>query len=282
MPSLGTLEERFPELFNQASINPRSRTRKVEMKVLVIGMMRTGTMSMKTALEQLGYGEVYHMTSAMKNPKDYDMWTEAFNAKFHGKGEKFTRKDWDMLLGNAGACIDVPTAAFMPELIEAYPDAKVIVSMRDPDKWYTSLMATVGRTQSLLMIKILSFLDPFFLGRFMPFLEAMKNGMWKCEYSDAKGIKESYVNFHEEVRQIVPEDKRLEYHLGDGWEPLCKFLGKDVPKGPFPFINESAEFSERVGLIEKQAMTRILNKAVPIAGLIGVASSYYFGLLPRW
>ncbi|MCJ1394123.1 hypothetical protein MMC18_007001 [Xylographa bjoerkii] len=282
MPALGTDRERFPELFDQTSINPRSRTRKVEMQVLVIGMMRTGTKSTKAALEQLGYNDVYHMVTAMKNPKDYDMWAEAFNAKFHGKGKMFGRKEWDQLLGDCAACIDVPTAAFMPELIAAYPDAKVIISMRDPDKWYTSFMATVGKHKATLRAILLGLFDPFFFGKFGPCVGSMMEGMFGKDIEDADYVKKRYLEFHEEVRQLVPEHKRLEYHLGDGWEPLCKFLGKDIPKNEFPFINESKEFGERITLLERQGLGRAIRNGALIAGALTLASTFYFGLLPRW
>lgn len=168
----------------------------------------------------------------------------------------------------------------MPELIEAYPDAKVIVSERDPEKWYASFEATVGRSMNDWAITVLAFFDPFFLGHFTPFIAVMPRMFGHI--MDPEHIKQSYVNLHEEVRQLVPEDKRLEYHLGDGWEPLCKFLGKDVPKGSFPFINESVEYTERINLLQSQALRRIMKKVLPVAGLVGFASSYYFGLLPRW
>jgi len=303
MPTAGTERERFPELFDQTSIDPRSRTRKVEMQVLVIGMMRTGTKckfacpspseehslisvsrasATKAALEQLGYNDVYHMVTAMKNPKDYDMWAEAFNAKFFGKGQMFGRKEWDQLLGDCAACIDVPTAGFMPELIAPYPDAKVIVSMRDPDKWYTSMMATVGKRSVSWKQLLLAVFDPFFLRRFGPCADLMVKGMFGKDLNEADYVKKRYLEFHEEVRQLVPEHRRLEYHLGDGWEPLCKFLGKDIPKNEFPFINESKEFGERIALLERHALGRAIRNVAPIAGVLALASTFYFGLLPRW
>ena len=170
----------------------------------------------------------------------------------------------------------------MPELIEAYPNAKVIVSMRDPDKWYTSLMATVGKRSFNLKLLLLGLCDHFFLSRFNPCARSMMTGMYGNDLKDAEYVKKRYLEFHEEVRQLVPEHKRLEYHLGDGWEPLCKFLGKDVPKTEFPFINESREYGERVKLIEKHAVRRVMLNVAPIAGVIALASTYYFGLLSRW
>ena len=170
----------------------------------------------------------------------------------------------------------------MPELIEAYPDAKVIVSMRDPDKWYTSFMATVGGASLNWKMMVLGLCDTFFLQRFGPFKGAMMESMFGKNIHDAEYVKKRYLDFHEEVRQLVPEHRRLEYHLGDGWEPLCKFLGKEVPKTEFPFINESKEFGERVALIERQAFYRVIRRFAPIAGVLTLVSSFYFGLLPRW
>ncbi|MCJ1250921.1 hypothetical protein MMC30_008149 [Trapelia coarctata] len=283
MPAQGSIEERFPELFNQTTVDPWTRKRDRKMKVLVIGMMRTGTKSMKAALEELGIREVYHMTTTMKNPKDADMWTAAINAKFFNKGKKFTRKEWDSLLGNCEACIDVPTAAFMPELIEAYPEAKVIVSERDPEKWYTSLSTTVGARATNWRIITLSLLDPFFLGKWGPFTGSLMQAVFGSKgVADKENALRTYKRMHQEVRDIAPKEKLLEYKLGDGWEPLCKFLNKDVPDEPFPFINESHEFQQRVDLIEKQSAIRAAKNILPIVGAAALVSAWYFGYLHRF
>ena len=169
----------------------------------------------------------------------------------------------------------------MPELIEAYPDAKVIVSKRDPDKWYKSVMETVGRRASGPALIVLGMLDPFFLGKFGPMVGLMMKASFKKPLSDEKNTKEVYNELHEEVRALVPKEKLLEYQLGDGWEPICKFLDKDVPDQPFPFINESKEFGERFEVVQKLALRRIFKNVVPVIGAVGLLAGWYFNVLPR-
>lgn len=181
------------------------------------------------------------------------------------------------------ACIDVPTAAFMPELIEAYPEAKVIVSERDPEKWYKSLWDTVGKRASNWRIVVLSIIDPFFLGKWGPMTGSLMQGLFGDNgVADKDNVLRTYKKMHQEVRDMVPKEKLLEYKLGDGWEPLCKFLNKEIPNEPFPFINESQEFQERVDLMEKQAVTRAAKTFVPVIGAAALASAWYFGFLTRY
>ena len=170
----------------------------------------------------------------------------------------------------------------MPELIEAYPDAKVVISQRDFEKWYTSYSNTVGKRVKSWKLFALGFVDPFFLGKWNPMVGAMMAGLFGDKgISDKENMREKYNALHDEVRRVVPKDRLLEYHLGDGWGPLCKFLGKEVPKESFPFVNETAEFEERVHVIEKTAIKRVVRNAAPIAGAMALASAWYFGLFQR-
>jgi hypothetical protein len=162
----------------------------------------------------------------------------------------------------------------MPELIEAYPEAKVIVAMRDPDKWYQSWSNTVGKRAASWHIILLSLLDPFFLGRLVPMTGTLTSGLFGAETAkDPEHVKAVYVRMYEEVRRMVPQDKLLEYKLGDGWEPLCKFLNNDVPTTTFPFINESKEFMGWVDVME-----RLTTKRVAFNVLYGVFTASILGL----
>jgi hypothetical protein len=102
MAKTQTSRERFPELYVQKSswVDPHNRTRKVPMRVLCLGMPRTGTASMWTALQMLGYNKCYHMVETLYNPPDTRMWQEAINAQFYGQGKRFGREEWDQLLGD--------------------------------------------------------------------------------------------------------------------------------------------------------------------------------------
>lgn len=162
----------------------------------------------------------------------------------------------------------------MPELIAAYPDAKIIITMRDPDAWFDSVQRSVGKIKNInalgpIVRKMLMWFDPFYIGRFLPFAQAIESGLFgQSGFSDAKHCKEVYVRMHEEVRRIVPEQRLLEFQLKQGWEPMCKFLGKDIPGTPFPHINESSEFDERARLIARHAMIRGGKRLLLFSGFI--------------
>ena len=111
-------------------------------------------------------------------------------------------------------------------------------------------------------------------------LESMMTGMFgKNPTSRPEHVKAVYNALHDEVRAMVPKERLLEYKLGDDWEPLCRFLGKEVPAKPFPRINETAEFSERIQIVVKLAMRRAMWNAVPwVVGAGAVGAAWYFGL----
>ncbi|KAL9128332.1 MAG: hypothetical protein Q9217_002961 [Psora testacea] len=275
MPSKGTPQERFPELFYQTEVDRRFKPRTVEMEVLVLGMMRTGTMSIRSALLELGFKGVYHMFEAVGNPPDADFWTNVLDYKFLGKGKKWRPEELDGVLGDYQACLDMPTAALMPELIAAYPNAKVILAMRDPDAWFESIMRSVGKEHVKLnalspaVRKILMWFDPFYLGRFFPLARALEFGPFGPDgFNDPQRCKDVYVRLHEEVRRIVPKDRRLDFQLKEGWEPICRFLGKEIPSTPFPHINESSEFDERTALIARHAMIRGGKRVLMLLGVM--------------
>lgn len=166
----------------------------------------------------------------------------------------------------------------MPELIAAYPEAKVIVSMRNPDAWYKSCINSVGKAEGSYILGVLAYLDPFFVGKVWPLISVMlKASFGETGLQDEAKVKKVYVAMHEEVRQMVPKDRLLEYKLGQGWEPLCDFLGKDVPTTAFPHINESAEFAERQQLMGSLTIRRIAKRYLPsLLGVMAVVGSYLY------
>lgn len=98
---------------------------------------------MRTALEQLGFSDTYHMKSVYENPPDVGLWRQAILAKFQGQGKPFEKEQWDQLLGHCQAVTDLPASAFTPELIAAYPDAKLILTQREENSWYASCQRTI-------------------------------------------------------------------------------------------------------------------------------------------
>jgi hypothetical protein len=224
------------------------------------------------------------MMTCMQYPRDSELWQKAADAKFHGKGKPFTREDWDHLLGHRRVCLDTPSAAFMPELIAAYPEAKVIVAERDPDKWIASLNTTIraGFTSisGLSMVTVLLF-DRAFFAKWIPMIDSMMTGMFgpKGVMSDDEDMKRAYRAMHEEVRQLVPAERRLEFRLEDGWDGLCAFLGKDVPQGvKFPHANDSKSFVDRFQVMVDLGKERAWKNMLPVFAGAGAAVAAAYGL----
>ncbi|KAL8950405.1 MAG: hypothetical protein Q9222_003563 [Ikaeria aurantiellina] len=198
---------------------------------------------------------------------DCYMWKAAIEAKYHNKGPKFTKADWDSLLGNFEAVTDVPPAAFIPELHEAYPDAKLIIIQRDPDSWYKSCAHTVMRIADTTELKVLSYLDRGLAMHIQPMLVILFASVFGTEYKDPIKKKENwtkgYNDAYEEARRIVPKEQCLEFSLDEGWEPLCAFLGRDVPQKPFPKENTSASFDVTIRRLVNQMWVRAARQNLP-------------------
>ena len=244
---------------------PDRTTREVPMRVIVHGVHRTGTLSVRTALHMLGVFECYHMTSVIDYlDKDGPLWMQAIKAKYNGEGEPWTtREEWDRILVRSQACIDVPAAAFSVELAQAYPEAKCVILNRDPEAWYASALESVEKVTKpqnvwdmvkgmycaafnadhLLWIRF----NICLYSLVMPFDHAKEKDKAIAWY------KKSYKDF----RDAVPADRCLEFSVKDGWKPLCEFLNVPVPQvldektgtlvdAPFPRVNDRKNFINKV------------------------------------
>jgi len=199
---------------------------------------------MRAAMKQLGYVDTYHMMNcSIENPPDALMWMDALCAKYDGQGATFTRDDWDQLLGNAQAVCDWPAIAFARELIEAYPEAKVVLTNRDVDSWHASTMKTVYWRVTDPELRWLSRFD-WAAGMYYPMLKKFFDTFFEGDFP-ARG-KDVFRRHYAEVRSLVPKERLLEYRVTDGWGPLCEFLGEPVPKGcSFPNVNDNSDFVTR-------------------------------------
>ncbi|MCJ1226685.1 hypothetical protein MMC12_003338 [Toensbergia leucococca] len=222
-------------------------TRDRPMEVLVLGLGRTGTDSIRQGLKDLGYLDTYHgyCCTAENIPEDMIMWNKAIEAKWEGKGT-FGKAEFDSLLGHCMAVSDMPCAAFAPELIAAYPNAKVILTNRDVDAWYKS---TLGTIQALIERKPSArrrFLSLF--NQDLVFTQAVWTKMWNHYFEGdfRKNAKRIYGEHYDMVRQLVPKERLLEYRVQEGWEPLCTFLDKPIPSTPFPSGNDPGGFQKRL------------------------------------
>lgn len=210
------------------------------------------------------------MTHIIKNPPDAWMWIDACKAQI-GKGKPFTSEDWDHLLGNVQCTIDMPTVGVLPSLIAAYPEAKVLICERDVDEWYASMKATVIPTRFHPLHLPLWLLDTDFYRPFVSLQMLMAPVFFGPKGLEEKNAKAVYKEKYTETRRLVPESRRLEYKLEEGWEPLCKFLGKEMPKEPFPRINEGKHWVERARIMRWLAVKRVTKKLMPFIVAVAVA-----------
>lgn len=183
------------------------------------------------------------------------------DAKFRSLGTPFTRADWDQLLGHCSAVsADPPAVAFAEDLIAAYPEAKVILVERDLESWYASFNANVIEPMWSPALNFVAMCDPFFVGPV-----ARCHHRWARWWMGAVGKKDMqakardvYREHYAMVRRVTPPERLLEYRLGEGWEPLCEFLGKEVPGVEFPRVNDQEVHGEQLKVIMKKGLWNML------------------------
>jgi len=197
----------------------------VALKIIGSGLGRTGTATLKAALEQLGF-PCHHMIEVFQHPESIPLWVAA------AKGQA----DWDAIYKDYTATVDYPGAAFWRELVKKYPDALVLHSVRDPDEWFDSTQATIFAVGGPAD-------NP------PPPVKEMFETMFRAIRANIhdRAAMTSYFRRHtEEVTAEVPARKLLVYNVKEGWGPLCKFLGLPVQASPFPKTNTREEFQSRV------------------------------------
>lgn len=258
-------------LVQDQNIDRRKCQRVVPMEVLSLGYSRTGTMSMQNAFRILGYPNPYHFSSMYGNVQDCDMWVDALRAKYEGVGS-FGRAEFDQLLGHVGAVTDAPCILFAAELLDAYPDAKVVLVERDIDAWYKSFETLVTAAMNPFL-NLFCYTDPAWMGRIQKVgMMWMKYQVGATTSNEAKAnAKDMYRAYYADIRRITPKEKLLEYKLGSGWEPLCAFLGKDVPDVPFPHSNESTALKSVFEEMGKKAMKNSASNLAVVSSItVGV------------
>lgn len=213
------------------------------LKIIGAGFGRTGTLSLKTALETLGFGPCYHMVEVIENHERIDDWAVALEGN----------PDWDRTFAGYQATVDWPGCTYWRELAEHYPEAKVLLSVRDPQKWYDSVNNTIYYVSQLAM-------DPENMPPAMKerFHELPRDGrrqivnelIWVNTFGGRFEDRDYAISVFEKhnqaVRDAIGADRLLEYQVGQGWQPLCDFLGVPVPAADFPRVNDGASFREAV------------------------------------
>ncbi len=194
------------------------------LKVIGAGFGRTGTASLKLALEKLAGGRCYHMSEVVGTPGHVDLWLDAAAGK----------PDWNAIFGAYNATVDFPAASYTMELAAAYPDAKILLSQRDAERWYAS-------TQETIFSKTIQELTAGTKWRRM--LEATIDDHIGGDENDHDAVIAAYNAHNAAIREAFGPDRLTVYEPGDGWKPLCDMLGVPEPDEPFPHINSRAEFA---------------------------------------
>lgn len=200
----------------------------MSLKVIGSGFGRTGTMSTKIALEQLGLGPCHHMVEVMGNADQPAHWAA------YAAGEEV---DWADVFSGYTAQVDFPGAAVWHELSVAFPDALVLHTERPEEDWWASYSSTINKFW--LHRKDLD-LPPPVAAVFETMDDILVRGVFGG--TDRENALRAYRRNNEKVRDTIPADRLLVFTPSDGWEPLCRFLGADVPDVDFPRSNARDEF----------------------------------------
>ena len=237
---------------------------------------------MQEALGILGYPNPYHYASLFRNVKDSDYWQELLDAKFNHNQRIDGQMHFDKLLGHCGAVSDVPCVLFWEELVEAYPDAKVVIVERTEDQWARSFEELVDGALNPVATYVLRYTDPAWLGRINVLAQAWIEAFLGTSNlaKGKKNMRSAYRAHYATIRAKVPREKILEYKLGSGWDPLCKFLGKDVPDVPFPHRNEAKMLQNAIGAFIGKALRHSLFNMLMVVGLPAFIGALAWQLSP--
>jgi hypothetical protein len=192
------------------------------LKIIGAGLGRTGTASLKIAIERLGIGRCYHMREVLANPEHIGFWVDVAEG----------RANFDRIFSDFSATVDFPACVYWRDLIDYYPEAKVILSTRDAENWFRSTQET--------------FLGPrwweyILSGPFGSMCEATIGKFFDGQIHDHDHLIEFFNRHVETVKAVVPPERLLIFQAKQGWQPLCKFLGLTMPNDPFPHANREQE-----------------------------------------
>ncbi|MBO6689013.1 MAG: sulfotransferase family protein [Alphaproteobacteria bacterium] len=210
------------------------------LKVIGAGFGRTGTLSMKAALEQLGYDKCHHMLEVFPSDAQLNMW--------HRISQGDT-PDWDAVFDGFQASVDFPSSGYWRELAEHYPDAKIILTTRSFDSWYESANETIWPVSRdipgwLTVVPKVRKIKQMTYG-------AIWDRLFGGRFENKEAARQVFEQHEADVKATFPAERLLVFHPKEGWEPLCTFLGKPVPEGDFPNVNDRAEFKKRIAIFKR-------------------------------
>jgi hypothetical protein len=242
------------------------------MRVIGAGFGRTGTTSLKAALEELGFGPSYSLNEVFANPEHVGVWEAARRSP---TGEQV---DWGRFLAGYAVAVDWPACSFYEELMQAFPEAPVILTVRDPAPWYESTRSTIYGLRRLttgpLPVRAAFALAGLFVPGVTGTVLLADHLVWEDtfdgRFEDRAYAMEVFGRHNHAVRRRVPPERLLVFDVREGWAPLCDFLGVEVPDGPFPRLNEARQMRRRLlGLVAISAV------APALAVLAGVAATVF-------
>ena len=228
------------------------------LKVIGAGLGRTGTLSLKAALEQLGLKPCHHMQEVVKDPKQIDWFLDASQGR---------EVDWERVFERFEAAVDWPAAAYYKQLYEKFPRAKVVLGTRDPDAWYQSVSETIYTVAPNVPKWLRLIVLPV-----NKWVQMVEQTIWDNELDGKFEDREYAIAFYnkriEEVKETIPADKLLIHRAEDGWDPLCEFLEVPVPSGPYPWVNEGAEIKRAVRFLKALRWLPALVLSASFAGFL--------------
>jgi hypothetical protein len=220
------------------------------MKLIGAGFGRSGTMSLKAALEQIGYGPCYHMKITM---------FRYLHMRFFMRAWEKRKVNWKKFYRGYNSVVDWPSCSFYKDLMAEFPDARVILNVRDPESWYDSMKETI-----YAIVPRFPFWFPRAIKRIHS--EIIWSGDLKGVFEDREKCLEVYRQHIEDVKRTVPAERLFVYNVREGWKPLCEFLDVPVPEGKlFPHINDRKSFRRWILLL------KVLNWLVPLIVLLSLA-----------
>ena len=201
------------------------------LSLIGAGFGRTGTNSLKLALEVLGFAPCYHMNEVFDHPDHAILWKD----KVLGGA-----LDWESILSNYHAAVDWPVCSYWQELSDYYPDAKVLLSVRDPEKWFASMSNTIFPELSQ---------PPPTKNEYLKVRHAMAKTLileqtFEGRTSDKSHVIDVYLRHNKMVQDNIAKERLLVYEVSQGWQPLCEFLDTKIPEEPFPRINTKNKFQK--------------------------------------
>ncbi len=237
----------------------------MSLKIIGAGYGRTGTLSTWTALRELGF-PCYHMIEVLENKANkshLDFWREVANAPAG------TPHDWEQVFSAYTAAVDNPACCVWRELMDAYPEAKVLLTVhpRGAEAWYESTIDTIYFTETMWQFKVLEWTTPF--GR--KFGDMSRKLIWQRSHQGSMGDRDAAIALYqrhiEEVKASVPPERLLVFSVEQGWTPLCEFLDVPMPATAFPNVNDRAAIKQTLRQLTRGAYVIVGVAAAALSGL---------------